>query len=36
MTEMDIAAELSERGVTKEDIVLGLYPSHKPPRKNLE
>ena len=31
MTEMDIAAELAEMGVAKEDIVLGLHPPYKRP-----
>jgi XisI protein len=31
MTEADLAQELVERGVPKEDIVLGLHPSYKRP-----
>lgn len=31
MTEMDIAAELVEMGIAKEDIVLGLHPPYKRP-----
>jgi XisI protein len=31
MTEMDIAAELVEKGVAREDIVLGLHPPYKRP-----
>ena len=31
MTEMDIAAELVEEGIAKEDIVLGLHPPYKRP-----
>lgn len=31
MTEMDIAAELVEMGIPKEDIVLGLHPPYKRP-----
>jgi len=31
MTETDIAKELVEMGVSKEDIILGLHPSYKRP-----
>jgi XisI protein len=31
MTEADLAQELVERGVLKEDIVLGLHPHYKRP-----
>ena len=36
MTEMDVAAELVEMGVDKEDIVLGLHPPYKRPYRAME